>query len=431
MVTIDSKSITSDEGFIKYGDIYFGESEYTNHSAMAYLMPMFKKLGFETVTAHRLPNGEASQRTNGMHIHPCYALQWDSFSNSYVKINTGGRLYGSQRDGRDIFRYIRSSFSNENFASLTKDLSDKKGFAIFDEYSDMLGYYNAIQNALFLCDVTHNHCGIAYVEDVLAVVEEFKIFHKIDVCDFDTDYLPPIENDILLGLDPEVLLRIGNKSIDVPDKFSSSTAQVGSDGSYIELRPSPGNVKELTDNVTALYKILSDGIGEDVSVFAGGGYGANAAMGGHIHFNIPNQKQFITMLDDFIGRPLKLTNGSSRRGSSYGALAATEDKEYGFEYRTPPSFIGKPDFFVGVLAVAYCLAQTWKMICNEQDTFKYEAGDVTGAMSEEYAKLVGYEEHAEAIETFLSYIANPHKTMEEPDVLAAWKIRKPIKDIVI
>ena len=124
------------------------------------------------------------------------------------------------------------------------------------------------------------------------------------------------------------------------------------------------------------------------------------------------------MLDDFIGKPLLAIKGGKRHHEHYGIVSDIRDKPYGFEYRTPPSFIGKKDLFEGVIAVAYCLAKTWRNTVLKRFVFKYN----DTPSPDDYRNLSGYKKYKDKIEDFINYRYND-KSIVERNTLAAWKIR--------
>ena len=243
-----------------------------------------------------------------------------------------------------------------------------------------------------------------------------------------------IRKKLLIGLDPEFLLY------DKAGKFVTAktglaklgcgyTSEIGvdHDNETCELRPKAGTPAQVVKTMTKLLRRLDKGIKKDgLSVYAGASSNKQyrtIPLGGHIHFNIPSNTVFTEILDAFIGKPMKKMEGSTRR--SYGGLSDTESKRHGFEYRTPPSFIGKPDLFAGVISLAYCLAKTWvKYKKKNGNVWSYD--DIPSA--ENYRALVGYKTYAKHIDMFLSYV-NEGKSIVENDVLAAWEITSSLEDV--
>ena len=242
---------------------------------------------------------------------------------------------------------------------------------------------------------------------------------------------------VKIGLDPEFLLFNKYDEFVSADEIldrGSYTSEVGIDQDCEtgELRPPAGTPSEMMRTFTRLLRELHKEVkGNKLSVFAGAGRkfpdedGDNytISLGGHIHFNLHNSARVLSeILDDFIGKPmLKMANSDRKRFGSYGRLTDYETKPYGFEYRTPPSFIGKPDLFAGVIAVAYCIAKTWVRYRKIRGNV-WQYNDVPTI--QDYQALVSYKTYTEQIDTFLSYV-NEGKSIEETDVLAAWEIARP------
>lgn len=235
---------------------------------------------------------------------------------------------------------------------------------------------------------------------------------------------------VKVGLDPEFLL-FDREGGFVPAcnvlGSDTTTAEVGVDecDATGELRPREGTPAKVVKNVNTLLARLGRKIKErELLVYAGASTYANddyedIPLGGHIHFNVPYCEDFVKALDSFIGVPmLRMADSDRREDEEYGELSEWESKPYGFEYRTPPSFIGKPDLFAGVIAVAYCVARTWVAYKRRVgNTWEYNSVPCI----EDYQKLVCYKRYDKQIEAFLSYV-NEGKSIEEYNVLAAWEI---------
>ena len=230
---------------------------------------------------------------------------------------------------------------------------------------------------------------------------------------------------VKVGLDPEFLLfdRHGG-FVPARDIFGreSTGDEVGVDECTEtgELRPQEGTPAKVVKNTSNLLALLGSEIkSRELLVYAGALGGDDIPLGGHIHFNVPYCEDFVDALDAFIGGPmLRMANSDRREDDAYGELSEWESKPYGFEYRTPPSFIGKPDLFAGVIAVAYCVARTW-VAYKRRIGNTWEYNDVP--LVEDYQKLICYKRYDKQIEAFLSYV-NERKSIEEYNVLAAWEI---------
>lgn len=313
----------------------------------------------------------------------------------------------------------------------------------------VVGYYDVVKNNLHLSDITHNDVpGDEAVEfarvllaEILSTVESFNEMKGIT-----RGFVPfgalSTKEELMIGLDPEFLLTKDSVKIDCSEVVpASSTNPVGTDGEMAgykdigEFRPTQGAPKDLFKTMKGLLAELSvmirdNGSHSTAKVYCGGGKKLSKAIGGHIHFNIPSSKELVRLLDDFVGKPLLAMKGAERSGgSSYGRLSAIEVKPYGFEYRTPPSFIGRPEIFEGVVAVSYCLAKTWSAVSNGKSAFTYMTSSGTGAYLDAYTKLDCYEDFKKEIDTLVSFIKTG-ETLEEDDVLAAWAISEEDMSLV-
>jgi hypothetical protein len=181
-------------------------------------------------------------------------------------------------------------------------------------------------------------------------------------------------------------------------QLTNAFGNIGADCSGGEIRPSPGSPRQVTENIRALIRASLDSHYKDKILLAGGGSdspetsrGSNCKIstGGHIHFNVrwesnsygePNEdyRRHIALLDRYIGRPMKAMVGGRRGGGGgYGAEGSIDTKEYGFEYRTPPSWLTDPRLTEAVLSVGYLITEKFlndpgfrldgTTICTEDD----------------------------------------------------------------
>jgi hypothetical protein len=151
---------------------------------------------------------------------------------------------------------------------------------------------------------------------------------------------------LTLGGDPEFEAYVDGKivpAVDIPIfRRGGYDSPIGLDADWcaVELRPAPAySEEEYAENFLALVeRVREEGILLSVQ-------GDRFALGGHIHIGSPNPfvarvlregaKSFVKALDDFVGRVLLPTSGKAR--GEYKCLGAYEIKNYGWEYKTPPS----------------------------------------------------------------------------------------------
>ena len=145
-----------------------------------------------------------------------------------------------------------------------------------------------------------------------------------------------------VGCDPEFeVLKDGE--VIVPPSIYGGTGEhteIGRDGcgSQLELRPKAGSVEEVVENIRTLMGKLK----HSISVV-----GDRHPLGGHIHVGLGTcstpTPELLKLLDYFLGERTIDLSGKARE--SYRKIGAFERKNWGFEYRTPPSAIfANPEF---------------------------------------------------------------------------------------
>jgi hypothetical protein len=206
--------------------------------------------------------------------------------------------------------------------------------------------------------------------------------------------LGELDFSITLGGDPEfeayedgaltsaVLVPIFNRG--------GSYGSIGTDGAFstAELRPDPAcSEEEYTENFLGLAKRVKE---EGILLSVQGDY---YALGGHIHVGSPNPfvaralkegaSSFIEVLDDFMGRVLLPTSGRAR--GEYECLGAYEFKDYGWEYRTPPSsYYADPEMVRIVFKLTKGLVET----LLRGGELSYETLEDGRAKPEEYLRFL-------------------------------------------
>jgi hypothetical protein len=176
---------------------------------------------------------------------------------------------------------------------------------------------------------------------------------------------------------------------------------VGTDGvsHTAEIRPDAAcSPEEYVENFLGLVEeVKEEGVLLSVQ-------GDTYALGGHIHIGSPNYnvvqvlqgevERFVQVLDDFIGRVLLPTSGRARGGYAY--LGAYELKDYGWEYRTPPS-----SFYADIemVRITYKLTKGLVEFLLHEGKISYEVLEDGRAKEEEYLRFLTEEES----EYFLSF----------------------------
>jgi hypothetical protein len=200
---------------------------------------------------------------------------------------------------------------------------------------------------------------------------------------------------MLLGADPELVFIAPEMKypVLVTDFYPRNTAdELGADGHpYIaELRPQPKKTPdELVREIREIFKRHKDrisipGIGADEISWQAGSFVADKSIGGHIHFGgtgiIHPSNELVDILDGVLGQITLMMEDEEgakrRRAGDYGFLSDIRTKPYGFEYRTPASWIVSPSIAAGVLALAKAV------VLEEVEKGKFSISNLSGATLE-------------------------------------------------
>jgi hypothetical protein len=206
--------------------------------------------------------------------------------------------------------------------------------------------------------------------------------------------LGELDFSITLGGDPE--FEVYEDGVLVPASTvpifnrGGSYGSIGLDGAFstAELRPDPAySPEEYAENFLALVERVKE---EGILLSVQGDY---YALGGHIHVGSPNPfvarvlkegaSAFVEALDDFVGRVLLPTSGKAR--GEYECLSAYEFKDYGWEYRTPPSsFYADPE----MVRITYKLTKGLVETLLREGEISYETLSDGRAKPEEYYRFL-------------------------------------------
>lgn len=171
---------------------------------------------------------------------------------------------------------------------------------------------------------------------------------------------------LTIGTDPELLLTDQEGKLIKALDFLRKNGKFGVDGHpYIaELRPKHAVYpRDLVENIRALLRTEEKNLQN--FRWISGPYAKDRPMGGHIHFGVPVEDKFVDALDHQFAIILALVEpqqeamrrrtiplGGNNNGKPYGLLADIRVKPWGFEYRTPSSFIVSPGVALGTLTLA-------------------------------------------------------------------------------
>lgn len=266
---------------------------------------------------------------------------------------------------------------------------------------------------------------------------------------YSADLSEPRRRQIVLGADPEFVIRSKQGRLLLASQFFSMKGKVGCDAIWIgdnrqdkplfELRPEPtSNPKVLAARIyegllTVAKKVnhLSD------KWLAGNMPIKGFPIGGHIHFSgiKPNFK-LLRALDNYLTLPLMMAEDSRgiQRRPKYGYLGDFRMQPYGgFEYRTPPSWLVSPTLTKGTFALAKCIANNYQRLKYEplsdpdlqaayyQGEKNHVAPWIDLLWSELYT-LADYQMYERELSSFFSYIREGRRWNEYADFRKAWKI---------
>jgi hypothetical protein len=185
--------------------------------------------------------------------------------------------------------------------------------------------------------------------------------------------------DFTIGADPEFICTTASNSVICAEEFCGNNINesFGCDGNGVlfEVRPTPSkNPLAVLGNI---HKIFSNQVLKHPEFlkynWMAGSYCSGYPMGGHIHFGVKNYiadyQRVVTILDNYVGALSVLIDSpelsSSRRAKGYGSMGDYRTQPYGFEYRTPGSWLSSPY----VSAVMLCLAKTVVFEAINNSTF--------------------------------------------------------------
>lgn len=168
---------------------------------------------------------------------------------------------------------------------------------------------------------------------------------------------------LTVGTDPELILTKGEKLIKAGDIIEDKYSKFGVDGHpYIaELRPDAAVYPR--DLISSIRKTLASRAMQlqDYSWMVGP-WVLDKPLGGHIHFGTKLTDEILQALNNQFAPILALVEPSKEAKSRrtivfygdrpYGLLGDVREKKWGFEYRTPSSFITTPGLTLGLITVA-------------------------------------------------------------------------------
>ena len=256
-----------------------------------------------------------------------------------------------------------------------------------------------------------------------------------------------------LGADPEFALRKKGTEADgmaIASQYFRLAGTVGCDTTRYrqelsliqhpvgELRPEPSEDPDelffrIREALQLAYEKIDD---ETIECLAGGMPFSGYPIGGHIHFSgliptFPLRRK----LDAYLALPLVLLEDDAcrERRKRYGFLGDVREKEYGFEYRTLPSWLVHPVVARGVLHLARLVAVSWKRL-KAQPHLRlsliraYYRGEkqvlapYVRQVWEELQKLPGYRLSAVHLDRYFALLLSEESWPAQVDLRKTWDL---------
>ncbi|WP_167569093.1 putative amidoligase domain-containing protein [Brevibacillus migulae] len=259
---------------------------------------------------------------------------------------------------------------------------------------------------------------------------------------------PPV---ILLGADPEFVLRNQAGKMVMASRFLTKKGMVGYDAAryreeisvpqypIAELRPTPAEEPgELFRNLYQTMRLAKKKITDSsLQWLAGGMPFAGYPIGGHLHFSgVRLTFSLLRKLDAYLMLPLALIEdqGCRMRRPRYGFFGDFREKPHGgFEYRTLPSWLISPRITKGVFALAKVIVEHYRSLRYDfsldvrmQRAYyqgdKEEIAPAVQRMWSELKKLPIYQTYQQDLEPFFQLLLSGQEWRADEDLRIAWKL---------
>jgi hypothetical protein len=254
---------------------------------------------------------------------------------------------------------------------------------------------------------------------------------------------------ILMGADPEFVMRRSDGQLVMASQYFPRFGQVGCDAIWwgrdrsvkplVELRPKPSTdprqlVIRMYQGMLYASKKVND---PDVRWLSGSLPHPNYPLGGHIHFSgIPLNFQLLRALDNYLALPLVLLEDSKgiKRRPRYGFLGDFRTQFHGgFEYRTLPSWLVSPTVTKGVLTAAKVIASSYPYLPKDylkdfsmQKAYyhgdKTEIKKVLESLWNDLRNRKEYQQYQEYLDNYYQMLTSGSAWDESRDIRVAWKM---------
>ncbi|HEY0828422.1 MAG TPA: hypothetical protein VGE40_10030 [Bacilli bacterium] len=287
--------------------------------------------------------------------------------------------------------------------------------------------------------------------------------------DFDMEIRTELTNkqQVMMGMDPEFILRGTDGKVVPASKFLKRKGQVGSDAIHIgnrrviyplvELRPEPSpDPRQLVTNLINTMHMAAGKITDTSLKWNAGGMPVKGfPLGGHLHLsNIWLNSELLRVLDNYLALPLTLIEDSTTRlrRPGFGALGDFRRQPHGgFEYRTLPSWLVSPRITKGVIALTLVIAEHYRQLRRrpledervlaayfniekvepEEQTDPLRKNDflvnVINIIWVDLEKLSAYKHYIHYLEPLRKQMTEQQRWDEQRDFRRVWKI-KPYTD---
>lgn len=256
---------------------------------------------------------------------------------------------------------------------------------------------------------------------------------------------------VVLGADPEFILRHDNGSFVLASNYFPKHGSVGCDQIWlrgdktktklpiVELRPSPSSEPRIL--FRNIYEKLIDAnrkiSNPHIQFLAGSSPLKGYPIGGHIHFsNVPLTSFLLRALDNYLTLSLFILEDPAgfRRRPKYGFIGDFREQFHGgFEYRTPPSWLVAPRLTKGVLALAKLIAVSYPNLRQVPlsnptvmrayyDGQQREVYDIVLSLWEDVRAQPLYEQYQSYLDPFYETILRFEQWNEMTDFRIRWRI---------
>lgn len=259
----------------------------------------------------------------------------------------------------------------------------------------------------------------------------------------------PVRRPVMLGADPEFVLRRPDGHFVSASKYLEKEGAVGCDAVVLsrsrvihplaELRPKPcADPAELVRELYRTMRKASSLIGDDSLAWLAGSMPAKGLpIGGHVHVSgVWLNERLLRALDNYVALPLLLIEGEAagRRRPRYGFLGDCRRKRHGgFEYRSLPSWLATPELALAVFALVRAVALHYRELperpLDAADVQRaYYNGDKTELLPvvrrlwPDLERLPAYTEHRTMLDAFRDRLYRLESWDEQADFRLPWKI---------